>query len=359
MSKRVLVWRGGTGIGDALMMTPAIRLLAEQGHEVYVVSRGPVKDIFENNPHVAGFADAPEDFASQEDYDAWQEECFKNYERIVPLAWTVEKAYLHRTDGYFGDIPSLEERRRAAAGHNYYDRNLVAAKLLPRPVLPELYPTEIEQESLRRLAVEKEQLGYKVVLWNTMGSTMNKFLSPVGFWIKALCEQVKDVRHYLLNAYPVAIPSIPQDNPNIIEASGVWNLRMSMLMTSIADLVIGPESAMVNAAGCFATPKIILYSHSSPDNLGRYYLNHFPIVPKCECHPCYLIPINFRALWHHKARALSRQFETECAFRSPLYLHRVLGYKCVMTLNREEIIETAASILRHGVAQQDHSLLSN
>jgi ADP-heptose:LPS heptosyltransferase len=341
-------------------MTPVVRLLAEEGHEVHVCTRGQTDKVFANNPYVKGVEVSPDDFEDQASCDAWTEECYSRYDKIIPLAWTVEKAYLHRTDALFGKIPTLKQRRKIALGKNYYDRNLSASGFKPRPVLPEIYASEVEQESLHRLVREKHDIGFKIVLWNLMGSTQNKVLSPGGHWINEVSELYPNARHFIIGNIKIAIPCINPKNKMIFDQSGAWDLRTVMLMTSIADLVVGPESMLVNAAACFETPKIIIYSHSSPDNLGRYYSNHYPVLPKCDCHPCYLIPINFRRQWEVKTRELCRKQEAECASFSPIYPGRMLGYKCVMSIDRDELIGKAVAILsKRNSLQTDFSLLSN
>jgi ADP-heptose:LPS heptosyltransferase len=346
VKKKALIWRGGLAIGDALFTTPVARLLSDQ-YDVHVATRGKTDEIWTGNPYVKGQEHFSE-MNTPEEVDSWLDKTFAGYDKIIRLAFTVEKKFLHRTDGIFGDIPDMEARRKAAQGRNYYDSNLQAAGLEPQVVLPELYATPKEEENLERIREEKKRQGMRLVLWNIMGSTSNKVLAPAFEWIKAVHEADKEVQHFIVGANPILSPSMPENNPKIIDKSGAWTLRLALFMTGIADLVIGPESAIVNAAGCWDTPKIIFYSHSDPDNLGRYYLNHYPIRPKCDCHPCYLIPINFRKQWEKQKRFMCRTMEAACIERSPDHHARILGYRCVETLDREEIIETAVSILRKG-----------
>jgi hypothetical protein len=60
-------------------------------------------------------------------------------------------------------------------------------------------------------------------------------------------------------------------------------------LTKFADLVIGPETALLNAAGCFDTPKITLLTHSSRENLCSTWKNDYSLQAGCWCSPCHYL----------------------------------------------------------------------
>ena len=69
--------------------------------------------------------------------------------------------------------------------------------------------------------------------------------------------------------------------------AGAVPLREVLALTTLVDCVAGPESAIINAAGCFTTPKIALLSHSSPKNLCANWLNDYSLMPEqVPCYPC-------------------------------------------------------------------------
>ena len=69
--------------------------------------------------------------------------------------------------------------------------------------------------------------------------------------------------------------------------AGKWSVRKTMLMTKYANLIISPETFVLNAAGAFDTPKIALLSHSTEENLTKYFKNCISITGKAECYPCH------------------------------------------------------------------------
>ena len=70
--------------------------------------------------------------------------------------------------------------------------------------------------------------------------------------------------------------------------SGVYTVRESLSLAQQADLVIGPETGVLNAVGQEPMPKIVFLSHSSEENLTKYWDNAHPMTPeRTPCYPCH------------------------------------------------------------------------
>jgi ADP-heptose:LPS heptosyltransferase len=340
--KRYLIIRGGKGIGDLLFTTPLPRLLKGEGYLVDVAVHPNNEPVYRHNPYVENLIPYPE---NQEDYSGWQETITKEYDTVVMLGETLEKKFLHRTDGFFGPVPLLEERRATAAGKNYINETMRICGFEPangHHYRPELYKSAEETEILNRYREELSASGKKIVFWNLAGSTKNKTLVRGFKYIEAVLAQIPNSIHWIVGQKECVAANLPVD-PRIKQAA--WDLRTSMLLTQLVDIVIGPESALVNAAGAYDTPKVILYSHSAPENLGAGYKNHYPICPSCECHPCYLLTLDWMEVWDPMPRAMARFQDTLCRFRHPGDPYRSLGYHCTCTLPEQEIIDTIVKIL--------------
>jgi hypothetical protein len=339
---KVLLIRGGKGIGDLLFTTPIPRLLHEQGHTVDVAVHPENEAVYLHNPHVGALVPYP---TQESDYVPWQDQVVNAYDLILPLGESLEKKYLHRTDAFFGPVPSLEERRAAAAGKNYINETVKLAGFEPEPdgyFLPELYPSKEEAEILNRYRDEIKASGKKIIFWNLAGSTKNKTIVKGFKYIEAVLAQVPDSFHWIVNGRHCVAANMPND-PRVQQSA--WDLRTSMLLTGLVDVVVGPESALVNAAGAYDTPKVILYSHSAPENLGAGYKNHYPVCPECDCHPCYLLTLEWFDLWDPVARNLARQQDLLCRYKTFGDPYRSMGYHCTWTLPDKQIIDTVVKIL--------------
>jgi len=344
---KILLVRGAKGIGDLLWTTPIPRLLSQEGHKVDVVAWPENQAVFLHNPYVRKIVKPPPPNC-EEEFAQWFDTINASYDRILNLGFLVEKALLHRTDGYFGPIPPLEERRAAAQGKNYMRLHLEAAGFSNHAAVPELYPSSKEEAEINRLQQEKEEHGWQVVFWHLNGSTLNKNLIQGHEWIKAVSAACSRSLHFIVGSVPVKPPSLTQDT-RVYDFSGAWSLRTAMLMTKIADVVVGPESAIINAAAAWPNcKKVTIYSHSSPENLGGDWENHHAILPDCPCSPCYLIPVNFRQVYDPERRRLAREQEGRCLRRHPVNPFVYEGYHCVLGLDSEQITDTIIHCLQKG-----------
>ncbi len=65
------------------------------------------------------------------------------------------------------------------------------------------------------------------------------------------------------------------------------DVKQIVHMTKYADMVIGPETFLLVAAGMFGTPKIILSTTSSVWQMAQYTKNDFSIQAPIHCSPCH------------------------------------------------------------------------
>jgi ADP-heptose:LPS heptosyltransferase len=82
---------------------------------------------------------------------------------------------------------------------------------------------------------------------------------------------------------------VPVD-PRVHLQSGRWSIRESLAFAEAADLVIGTETGLLNAAGSMDVPKIITLSHSSPKMLTKHWANTIALQQPngvgCTKSPC-------------------------------------------------------------------------
>lgn len=78
------------------------------------------------------------------------------------------------------------------------------------------------------------------------------------------------------------------DHPQVIKLAGRTSLRETMALIGRADVVVGPESAIVNIASCFpGVKKVVFLSHSSKKNLTEGWANTIALEPSVPCYPCH------------------------------------------------------------------------
>ena len=71
-------------------------------------------------------------------------------------------------------------------------------------------------------------------------------------------------------------------------------MRLAMTLATIADVVVGTESAIVNAVASEDNLKVVLLSHSSPENLTKHWTNTMAVEPAgIACYPCHRLHRGF------------------------------------------------------------------
>jgi ADP-heptose:LPS heptosyltransferase len=85
-----------------------------------------------------------------------------------------------------------------------------------------------------------------------------------------------------------------ENEPRVIRKSGKYSIRETLSLLSAVDMVVGPETGVLNAAGSLPVPKIVFMSHSSGEQLTKHWTNVRAVEPKnTPCFPCHRMHYTF------------------------------------------------------------------
>jgi len=85
-----------------------------------------------------------------------------------------------------------------------------------------------------------------------------------------------------------------ENESRVLKTCGEWNARKSLSFAQVCDMVIGPETGIMNAVGLMDMPKIITLSHSSVENLSKHWVKTTALEPRgCDCWPCHQLNHSF------------------------------------------------------------------
>jgi ADP-heptose:LPS heptosyltransferase/predicted SAM-dependent methyltransferase len=302
--KRALVVRYGA-IGDVIQSTPVFKKLKEDGYHVTLNCSPVAKEILANNPNVDEFAVQIKDYVPNigNNLEEYWKEIGLGYDKFVNLSGAAENSLLIPDKKIFDwqallrkEFPQLDEAqifslaldraRKLVGDTNYYDNHLSFAGYSDTGLNGELYFSPAET-----IMAEGFRSKYKdrfIVIWAIAGSSYHKVYPYIEQVIQELCVRNPDV--LVITTGDAQAKLLEREaSKKYFPRAGEWTLRTSMLMTKYADLVIGPETGMLNAAGCFDTPKITLLSHSSHDNFCKYFKNDYCLAPETPCFPCHVL----------------------------------------------------------------------
>jgi ADP-heptose:LPS heptosyltransferase len=85
-----------------------------------------------------------------------------------------------------------------------------------------------------------------------------------------------------------------EKEPRVLKKCGKYTIRETLCLLAEVDMVVGPETGVLNAAGQMNVPKIVMLSHSSPENLTKYWVNAKVLTPpNTACFPCHRMHYSF------------------------------------------------------------------
>jgi len=278
---RVCVARYGA-LGDAIIMSPLVRQLAEDGWEVTLNISSYCAPVFENNPHISNIIIQERDLIPNHLLGRYWKYWETQYDRYINLSESIE-----------GDLLIVEGRppfftshawREERCARNYYDHTM------DRGGYPnvtgtrgELFFTNAEERRAQKFFQPmRDQF---VVVWALNGSSHHKIYPLMEPLLREWFRTHPDAR--VVTTGDTNAKQLEFDHYQLLRRAGEWSIRESLISTKYADLVVGPETMMTNAAGCFSTPKIVLLSHSSRENLTKYFLNDYSLEPNRATAPCY------------------------------------------------------------------------
>jgi ADP-heptose:LPS heptosyltransferase len=284
--KKAIVIRYG-GHGDHIIASPLFKRLKRDGFETTMNTTSRAFASIKNSPYIDRVLLQEDDLIPRNRLGDYWDAIGEGYDKVVNLSETLEVKFLFhpRTPEYA--LP-VEKRRELSGSANYYDYVLQHAGYtdVEAPV-GELYPDELEIALMSTF--RKKFKGKFLILWCLSGSAMHKA------WLRAeetaitFLARHKDVIIITIGDYFTKMIDFAQWSPpgRVLSQVGEWDVRTSMLMTNHVDLVVSPETSILNAAGCYDTPKIGLLTHSNKTNLTKHFKNDYSLQAEAECSPCH------------------------------------------------------------------------
>lgn len=284
--KRVIVIRYG-GFGDVIQAASILPGLKDQGFHVTFDTSEQGFEILRADPLVDALMLTPRDSVPDDQIAEYWNARTNGFNRVINLSESVENDALMTPAriGFFRD----DETRRRLYGHINYVERIHEIAGVSGPFLPRFCPESAE------LAAAREQFSGKYVVLALAGSAEYK----VWPWAPKLVERListSDARillsgsendaHLAREIMDLVFAKHSKDASRVVDITN-FAVRKAYALAYQADLVIGPETGLMNAVAGTAGRKIVLLSHSSPQNLTKHWNNTTAIEPSVPCFPCH------------------------------------------------------------------------
>lgn len=291
MDKPKLLLTAYRAYGDFIYACPVLPYLFEK-YDVYAELNFKGEELFHDDPR---FKQKAYFYFEQFLKEEYPQRVLERYERIkdqvkpnveINLNGSLEAACIARKEQpeFFRPVGD----RRVIFGSNaFYDAVFKKCGMeTPNPLnLEGLYfPPEIVRwaEGWREKNADKF-----IIIMPVNGSSVHKQFRN---W--------REVATKILDTYEDAVIYFAGDDANVVKGFShprARNLffpslpiKQTFLMTKYADMVIGPETGIMAAAGMWGTPKIMMASASSVWQVSQYTRNDFSFQLPVACSPCHL-----------------------------------------------------------------------
>jgi ADP-heptose:LPS heptosyltransferase len=266
-AKTALVVRYGA-FGDLMQASSVFHGLKQQGYHVTVLASLPGVDVITNDPNVDEIIFYQKDIVPNHELGDFWDHLKTKYDHYVNLSESVEGTFLALKGR--SQHQWCPKAREAVMNYNYiqFQHELAGVPHVPKV---KFFPTVEEQLWAKK---QREIIGGRVIVWSLKGSSPHKVYPHVDEVIQKVLDAYSDVKIVLVGG-PDCLPMEEKwdSNPRVVRTVGKWPIRFSLAFTQLADLVIGPETGLLNAVSGEEMPKICFLSHSTVENLTRDWVN--------------------------------------------------------------------------------------
>lgn len=286
--KTVLVVRHG-GIGDQLQASYILPELKRQGYHVTFLTTPQGRDIIEHDPHVDEWFMVDKDQVPNRELVPFWSVVSKHYDKFVNLNESCEGSLLTMPGRPSHQWPYSVRHR--LMNKNYAEFAAVLAEL-PFVAEGHFHASEDETSWAHRFKAECAE-DAKVadpffIMWVLAGSSPHKFTPHQDTVLKMVMGSLPDAVVIMVgNEAGKILEAGWEKEKRVIRTSGGMAIRKTLALAKTMDLVVGPETGVLNAVCYEQRPKVIMLSHSSHENLTKHWVNAHVILGSAPCYPCH------------------------------------------------------------------------
>lgn len=285
--KTVIVFRHA-GCGDAIQASCVLPYLKKDGYEITFCANRRVKEILSGNPHIDNWMHFEDDTIPYCELEEWYNKQAEPFDKSVVLTGVVENELLFGLGQPEWEWTN-EARRAKVKNKNYFDAHVERAGYSGGRPNGELYFTRFEDRRAKKWRKKHKEKGRIIIGWALAGSAAHKVYRYTEEVIRAFSKIYPDAYFVFFGDYVCKLLTFEHANTNSKFIDSEPMFRESLLHTVHCDIVIGPETGILMGAGTKDhIHKILLASHSAPEQIMKYWENAEAILPPCKyCSPCH------------------------------------------------------------------------
>lgn len=282
------------GFGDALQISSIFPLIKKKGMRVCVNVTERGYEILRNDPNIDELLIQKTDQVPNSELGPYWKRLAPIFGQFTNLGGIIEQGLLCLEGQDIYAAP--HEERHAQLNKNYSE--VLHSKAEVDPVFKtKFYPTSSERKWARQ-QLKKMNISphHYVVVITLSGSSVHKAYPYMDSVIAKLLTRLPAARIIMVGDEVCKILEAGwEKEPKVFLRSGEWNIRRTVAFAQQADLVLGPETGVLNAVSSDDVAKVCLLSHSSHENLTKHWVNTTSLcVEGVSCYPCHQMHFGFK-----------------------------------------------------------------
>lgn len=304
-------------IGDMLQSAPILATLKAQGYHVTLMCEPRGDELLKHDPSIDSWWIQDKDQVPNQELPAYWDHVAKRFDKFVNLCETVEGTLLAMPGRALHGFPKAV--RHELCNRNYAEFMAAVAEI---PFEPEFHFHETHEEA-DRASNFIDELGRQtnpgwlmgqrwqrpfVVMWVLSGSAVHKTYPHQDAVIARILGEIPHAHVITVGDDACRILEVGwEKEPRVHCRSGEYALRDTLALAKRVDLVIGPETGVLNAVAFETNHKIVLLSHSTQENLTKHWVStealHTAVTPCYPCHQLHYVKDGFRHCAKHEESA--------------------------------------------------------
>ena len=284
---KVLLTRFGA-YGDSIIITPVIRQLQKDGHEVIIHTSRRGMEVFKNMG--CELIEYEDNSLPIEQIHKYMKDKAKEIgaDKHINFTGSIEHNLAKHPNDPEYNYPKWERER--ICNKNYYEESFKLAGIEVSSNT-NLNPSVIYDEDDIKKSKSYIKEDKFNILWAMSGSGRHKAYPWVEYVMGEILNKYKNIHFITVGDYRCKM--IESYDKAITNLAGETSMMVSMCLTGLCDLVISPDTGVLHASGQYDTPKIGLLGHTTIENITKHFLNDYSLESDCACSPC------FRLIYDH------------------------------------------------------------
>lgn len=286
-AKTACVCRYGA-FGDVIMASSVCAELKAQGYHVTFMGSPPGADVLANDPNIDRIYLQDKDQVPNHELGSYWNYWEARFDKWVQLSGSVEDSLLATPGRPNHRFPHAMRHRLLNQNYVEFSHEIAG---IPYTLRQRFYPSPDERAWAK---AERAKMGDFLIVWSMAGSSLHKTWDGLDPIIARVLLSYPNAHIALVGGPECKMLEAGWENESRVHRTcGEWSIRQTMAMVQVADLIIGPETGVLNSAALLDAAKIVLLSHSSVENLTRDWVNTTSLYSKTTpCYPCHQLHMN-------------------------------------------------------------------